>query len=90
MNQMEPSDRQTTSFGELRGLPSKRSAITVTPPSGSVRVTRRVSCSQVTSRPWRSRVLPLELWEGLRKTLIVPVSSSHFIIRSFGMSLHSR
>ena len=29
MNQIEPSDRQTTSLGELSGLPSKRSAITV-------------------------------------------------------------
>ena len=90
MNQIEPSFRHTTSFGELRGLPSNRSAITVIVPSCSVRVTRRVSCSQVTSRPWRSRVLPFALWEGLRKTLIAPVSSSHFIIRSFGMSLQRR
>ncbi len=34
-------------------------AITVMPPSYSVRVTRRASCSQVSSRPCRSRVLPL-------------------------------
>ena len=59
-------------------------------PSYSVRVTRRVSCSQVTSRPWRSRVLPLALCEGLRKTLTAPVSSSQRMMRSFGRSLHSR
>src|SRR5712691_4536924 len=61
------------SFGELSGLPSKRSAITVIEPSCSVRVTRRESCSQVSRRPWRSRVLPLALFEGLRNTLTAPV-----------------
>jgi len=45
-------------------------------PSYSVRVTRRLSCSQLTSRPWRSRVLPLALFDGWRKTLTVPASSS--------------
>ena len=69
MNQIESSDFTTTSFGELSGLPSNLSISTVMVPSYSVRVTRRVSCSQVTSRPWRSRVLPLALFEGLRKTL---------------------
>src|SRR5882762_5930048 len=59
-------------------------------PSCSVRVTRRASCSQDTRRPWRSRVLPLVLFEGLRKTDTAPVSSSHFITRLFGMSLHRR
>ena len=59
-------------------------------PSYSVRVTRRASCSQVSSRPCRSRVLPLELLEGLRKTLTAPVSSSHRMMRLLGMSLHSR
>jgi hypothetical protein len=49
---MDPSDLTTTSFGELSGLPSNRSRITVRLPSCSVRVTRRVPCSQVTSRPW--------------------------------------
>ena len=34
-------------------------------PSNSVRVTRRVRCSQVTSRPWLSTVLPFELLERL-------------------------
>jgi hypothetical protein len=58
VNQIEPSERQITSFGEFSGLSSKRSAITVTGPSYSVRVTRRASCSQVIRRPWRSRVLP--------------------------------
>src|ERR1700704_5227630 len=76
VNQIEPSDLQTMSFGELSGLPSKRSAITVIEPSCSVRVTRRESCSQVSRRPWRSRVLPLALFEGLRNTLTAPVSSS--------------
>src|SRR6267378_6674805 len=59
-------------------------------PSCSVRVTRRASCSQLTRRPWRSRVLPLVLFDGLRKMLTTPVSSSHFITRLFGMSLQSR
>src|ERR1700704_6365736 len=90
VNQIEPSDLQTMSFGELSGLPSKRSAITVIEPSCSVRVTRRESCSQVSRRPWRSRVLPLALFEGLRNTLTAPVSSSHFMILLFGMSLQSR
>jgi hypothetical protein len=39
---------------------------TVMVPSYSVRVTRRLSCSQVTSRPWRSRVLPLAKFDGVR------------------------
>src|SRR6266849_1142405 len=58
-------------------------------PSCSVRVTRLASCSQDTRRPWRSRVLPFVFFEGLRKTLTAPVSSSHFMIRLFGMSLQS-
>src|SRR5258706_10895888 len=90
VNQIEPSDLQTTSLGALSGLPSNLSAITVIEPSYSVRVTRRVSCSQVTSRPWRSRVLPLALFEGLRYTVTAPVSSSQRMMRLFGMSLHSR
>ena len=68
VNQIESSDLTTTSFGELSRLPSKRSRMTVIAPSYSVRVTRRPSCSQVTSRPWRSRVLPFEWLDGLRKT----------------------
>ncbi len=65
-NQTEPSDLTTTSLGELSGLPSNLSISTVMLPSYSVRVIRRPLCSQVTSRPWRSRVLPLALLEGLR------------------------
>src|SRR5580704_575710 len=89
VNQIESSDLTTMSFGELSGLPSNLSISTVMLPSYSVRVTRRASCSQVTSRPCRSRVLPLALLLGLRKLLTVPVSSSHFRIRLLGMSLHS-
>jgi hypothetical protein len=58
VNQIESSDFTTTSLGDDRRLPSKRSHSTVMRPSYSVRVTRR-PCSAVTSRPWRSRVLPL-------------------------------
>src|SRR6266850_8314968 len=90
LNQIESSDFTTISFGELSGLPSNLSISTVMVPSYSVRVTRRASCSQLTSRPWRSRVLPLVLFDGLRKTLTAPVSSSHFITRLLGMSLQSR
>src|SRR5580704_4256139 len=90
VNQTEPSDLTTTSFGELSGLPLKRLHNVVIVPSCSVRETWRPPCSQVTSRPCRSRVLPLELFDGLRKTLTAPVSSSHLRIRLFGMSLHSR
>ena len=59
LNHTELSDLQTTSFGELSRLPSNRSINTVIDPSYSVRVMRRVSCSQLMRRPWRSRVLPL-------------------------------
>src|SRR5213075_3076267 len=90
VNQTESSDFTTMSFGELSGLPLNLSASTVMPPSYSVRVTRLLSCSQVTRRPWRSRVLPLALLEGLRNTLTAPVSSSHFRIRLLGISLQSR
>jgi len=89
VNHTLSSDFTTTSLGELSRLFSKRSISTVIVPSYSVRVTRRLSCSQVTSRPWRSRVLPFEWFDGLRKTEVAPVSSSHRMIRLFGMSLHS-
>ena len=60
VNQMVSSDLTTMSFGAFSRLPSNLSASTVILPSFSVRVTRRVTeCSQVTSRPWRSRALPL-------------------------------
>ena len=66
------------SFGEFSGFPSNASASTVIAPSYSVRVTRRVSCSQVSSRPCRSRVLPFAKCEGLaedadRAGLLVPL-----------------
>src|SRR5262249_53772556 len=89
-NQIEPSDLTTTSFGELSGLPSNLSTRTVTVPSYSVRVTRRVLCSQVTSRPWRSRASPLELLDGCRETVVRPVISSHRMMRLFGTSLQRR
>src|SRR5688572_16388424 len=90
VNQTVSSDLTTMSFGELSGLPSNLSISTVMVPSNSVRVTRRASCSQVTRRPWRSRVLPFELFEGSRKTLTRPVSSCQRIMRLLGMSLHTR
>src|SRR6266568_7019246 len=90
VNHTDPSDLTTTSLGELSGLCSKQLQITVIEPSCSVRVTRRMPCSQVTRRPWRSRVLPLALFDGLRKMLTSPVSSSHLRIRLLGMSLHNR
>src|SRR5882762_7661613 len=90
VNHTDPSDLTTTSFGELSGLCSKRLQITVTVPSYSVRVTRRVRCSQVTSRPWRSRVLPLALLDGLRNGATWPVSSSQRYMQSPGTSLQIR
>src|SRR5438105_8875365 len=90
VNQIESSDFTTMSFGELSGLPSNFSHSTVVEPSYSVRVTRRASCSQVTSRPWRSRVLPLALFEGCRYVLVRPVASSQRRMRLLGMSLHSK
>jgi len=58
-------------------LPSKESISTVIEPSYSVRVTRRPPCSQVTSRPCRSRVLPLAKFDGLRKLLYERVKALH-------------
>jgi len=51
VNQMESSDFTTMSLGEFRRLPFHFSAMTESEPSISVRVTRRVRCSHVTSRP---------------------------------------
>ena len=59
-------------------------------PSSSVRVTRRPLCSQDTSRPSGSTVLPFELNDGVRNTLRWLSSSSSRIIRLFGMSLKIR
>ena len=58
--------------------------MTVIEPSCSVRVTRRVWCSQVTRRPSRSRVLPLEKLDGARKTLTCAaflVQAPHSVVR---------
>ena len=67
MNQIDPSLRTTTSLGEFRRLPSKRSASTLIVPSTSVRVTRRARCSQLTRRPSGSTVCPLVWPAGERK-----------------------
>lgn len=66
LNQIDPSDLQTTSLGELSGLPSWRSATVETVPSYSVRETR----SHVSSRPCRSRVLPFAKLDGFRHCLL--------------------
>jgi hypothetical protein len=87
--QIEPSDFTAASFGLFRRSPRHRSASTVTVPSCSVRVTRRLPCSQVISRPSRSRVLPLVYPAKRRKTATEPVSSSRRSIRSLGMSLQT-
>jgi hypothetical protein len=76
LNQIEPSDFTTTSLGELRRLPSKRSASTRRVPSCSMRETQRVRCSQQTSRPSRSTLWPLWLSAGERKTETAPLVSS--------------
>ncbi len=62
----------------------------MTDPSNSVRVTRRLPCSQLISRPWPSKVFPLVYPAGCRKTVTAPDASSQRSIRSFGMSLNSR
>ena len=90
VNQMLPSRAQTMSLGEFSRLPSKRSASTVIEPSYSVRVTRRVRCSQASSRPWRSRARPLALFDGARNTAVLPLHSSQRRMRLLGMSLNSR
>ena len=90
VNQIEPSRAQTMSLGELSRLPSKRSASTVMLPSYSVRVTRRVRCSQLTRRPCMSRAWPLAWLDGQRSTLVCPEHSSQRRMRLFGMSLTSR
>jgi hypothetical protein len=46
---------------------------------------RRPACSQLTSLPSRSKVLPLELYEGVRKTLkmiIVLEQAHHPVVRN--------
>jgi hypothetical protein len=56
---MLPSDLTTRSFGELKRLPSKRSASTSRRPSKPVREMQRPRCSHDTRRPSRSTVWPL-------------------------------
>ena len=48
----------------------KLEAIVTTCPASSVRVTVRLPCSQVISRPCLSVVFPLALCDGRRKTII--------------------
>jgi hypothetical protein len=57
-------------------------------PSNSVRVTRRVLCSQVMRRPTRSIVLPFAFIDGARNTLRWLSSSDRRMMRLFGMSLN--
>src|SRR5271163_2738808 len=90
VNQIESSDFTTRSFGELKRLPFHLSARTVIEPLISVRVTRRVRCSQVTSRPWLSTLLPLELLERSRNTETWSEGSTSRIMRLFGMSDQTR
>ena len=85
-NQIDPSDLTMTSLGEFNRLPSKESANTVIDPSYSVRVTLRLKCSQLTKRPWRSRVLPFAHCEGWRKMLQRPEASSQRSMRLLGIS----
>ena len=74
VNQMVPSFLTATSLGEFRRLPLYESHRTSTVPSLAVRVTRRLPCSHVTSRPSVSVVLPLLLLDGSRQTFRPPAS----------------
>ena len=65
MNQIEPSDLRTMSFGELSGFAIELSASTVILPLYSVQRDARVRCSQVSRRPWRSRYMPFGKFDGL-------------------------
>src|ERR1700704_2238716 len=66
------------------------SATAVIEPSCSYREMRRPVCSQVTCRPWKSNVLPLLLFEGLRNTVTRPSSSIQRRWTPIGTSLHTR
>ena len=90
LNQIEPSDFTTTSLGPVSRVFWKDEARTVTVPSCSVRVSVRLPSSQVTSRPWRSRVLPSGWPAGLRSVATAPVISSQRSSASLGMSENSR
>jgi hypothetical protein len=90
VNQIEPSDFTTTSFGRVQPLAVEgvhqhrdRSVI-----FGAGDAAAAMLAGDEPSL--RSRVLPLAKFDGLRKMLTAPVSSSHLRMRWFGMSLHSR
>src|SRR6516225_9342373 len=86
---MQPSDLTTTSLGRLSWRPWKLLATTVMLPSSSCLVTRRVSCSQATSRPCRSRVRPLARLVGSNSN-DTPLPGSYFMRRLLWMSLNTR
>ena len=90
LNQIEPSDFTTTSFGPVSRVPWNEAARTVTVPSCSVRVSVRLPSSQLISRPCRSRVLPSGWPAGWRRVAVAPVISSHRSSASLGMSENSR
>src|ERR1700731_1346861 len=58
-------------------------------PSSSCRVTRRGSCSQAISLPWRSRVSPLARFVGSWNSN-TPLPGSYFIRLLLWMSLNNR
>src|SRR5580700_8618536 len=74
---MLPSGCATRSFGEFKDLPSKESAITVIVPSCSQRTTRRKKSSVDSWRPWKSKQLPLLLFDGFRKVVTRRLSHSN-------------
>src|ERR1700733_4695213 len=90
VNQTVSSDLTITPFGELSCLPLNLSASVVIVPSYSVRVTRRVPCSQETKRPWRSRVLPLVKLDGWRNKSVRPAAAWDALSRAFVRSLKIR
>src|SRR5919204_2937899 len=82
----------TTSFGLFSSLPRKCVARTSRPlpvPSGSIRTTELVTCSQTISRPSWSSVIPLPLLDGLA-TSLTPAPGSQRRRTSPGMSLNNR
>ena len=58
-------------------MPSKESTTVTTVPFVSVRETRP-ACSAVSSRPWRSRVFPLDVPLGARNVVTPPAGSHRF------------
>src|ERR1700687_5133068 len=78
------------SLGELKRLSSYLSVMTVPEPSCSYRTTRRARCSHESWRPSKSKVLPFELFDGLRNTVTRSSSSIHRTRQLLGMSLKTR